>query len=150
MNPPPLDKGLLENASKAENFLRTHVPNEYSVVASMPEIPAATGHSVPLFLAPGKFSVTEDFDNVQAATIRMVTPEILGDIIYRAETGALVFSPASRWNFGWSLPSYRQMSERGRSQIFGKIAEDFELAFENRDYVIFLRKEILDSQHELD
>jgi hypothetical protein len=108
----------------------------------MPEIPAATGHRVPLRLAAGKFSVTEDFDEIRSESIHLATPGNIERMIKDSNTGAVVFSPGWRWNFAWSVPSYHFVSKEKTDSIFKEVVEDFELGFENQNYVIFIRKGI--------
>lgn len=145
LGPPPLEKNILLTAAEAENFLRTRLPPSYKVIASMPEIPAATGHQVPLILAPGKFAVTEDFDETQAALLHLATPQSVHDVVNDPTSGALVFSPGWKWNFSWSVPTYGWMSDEGKNLIFGDISENYEMEFANDSYVIFVRKNIQES-----
>jgi 4-amino-4-deoxy-L-arabinose transferase-like glycosyltransferase len=55
IHPPELNRELLRHARDASAFLQAQVGPHDVVACSMPEIPAASGHPVPLTLAMGKF-----------------------------------------------------------------------------------------------
>jgi hypothetical protein len=140
IRPPELNRDILVHAGKAETFLRTHLRAGEAVVGSMPEIPAATGHPVPPLLAMGKFGLTEDFSPEQAARLKMLSPASLLELIEDKRTGALVFATPRNWNFYWSLPSYKPMSDSERRKLREAIERDYELRFTSGHYVILLRR----------
>ena len=137
---PEIEKDVLFEAGQAETFLKSHVASDDLVVASMPEIPAATGHRISPLLAMGKFSITEDFPAVQAANLNMATPQSLQALILDRQTRALVLSTSPKWNFLWSLPSYQLLSGESREALKETVKQNYDLSFTNGHYVIFLRK----------
>lgn len=139
--PPEFSRDVLIYAGEAEAFLREHVNSEDHVVCSMPEIPAATGHRVAPLFAMGKFGITEDFPREDATRLKLLTPAALLDAIEDPRTGALVMSPSFNWNFFWSLPSYREISDEAWQKMSQAIKRDYEVAFMNEYYVILLRRQ---------
>ncbi len=140
IHPPDLNPNLLRNARDAGAFLQAHVGPQDVVASSMPEIPAATGNPVPLSLAMGKFGVTEDFDAAQAERLHMATPAALRALLRDPTTKALVLSTVLNWNFFWSLPSYRWLSEQARGELKQTVTENYTVGYANADYVVLLRR----------
>jgi hypothetical protein len=137
---PYINAALLSNAAKAEEFLRSRLAPGSIVVGSMPEIAAAAGMKVPGAMVMGKFGITEDFGVEIARRRRMLTPEMLSDLLKDPGTQGVVQSVLSNWNFVWSNPSYRSLSAEGQTEIRQAINAHFFLAYLNDDYVIFLRR----------
>jgi hypothetical protein len=133
---------VIENAALAAAFLRQHVPREQKVIASMPEIPIASGHGVPLELAMGKFALSEGIDPARAATLHVLTPAALLERINDSRTGALALSRAAPWNFAWSVPRYQWLSESAAMSLRAAMESNYEWAYDNDDYVILLRKPV--------
>jgi len=140
IHPPDLNPDLLRNARDASAFLRAHVGPRDVVACSMPEIPAATGNPVPLTLAMGKFGVTEDMDAAHAERLHMATPASLEAVLRDSGTKAVVISTVLNWNFFWSLPSYRWLSEKARAELKQAVTENFTVGYSNADYVVLLRR----------
>jgi hypothetical protein len=140
IHPPEFDRGLLSDANEAAVFLQGHVPPGAMVAASMPEIPVAAGERVPLTMAMGKYAITEELSPARAAQLGMLSPVALVEILHDPATKALVISPVLNWNFFWSLPSYRWLSEKSRHDIREAVRQDYLLGYTNNNYVIFLRK----------
>lgn len=140
IHPPEFDRGLLRDANQAAAFLQEHVPAGATVAGSMPEIAAAAGRRVPLTMAMGKYCITEDLAPIRSAELRMLSPGALLAILHDPETKALVVSPVLNWNFFWSLPSYRWLSENARHEIRQAVTRDYSLSYANANYVILLRK----------
>jgi hypothetical protein len=140
IHPPELNRDLLRNANEASAFLHAHVATDNVVACSMPEIPAASGNRVPLSMAMGKFSVTEDLDPALAARMHMLTPSALLEVLRDPATQALVISPVFNWNFFWSLPSYQWLSEKARGDLKQTVEQYYMLGYANADYVVLLRR----------
>jgi hypothetical protein len=140
IHPPQFDRGLLRDANQAAAFLQAHVAPPAVVAGSMPEIAVAAARRIPLMLAMGKYSITEDLDATQSAQLGMTSPAVLLGVLRDPETKALVISPVLNWNFFWSLPSYRWLSEKARTDIRQAVTKDYGLAYSNANYVILLRK----------
>jgi hypothetical protein len=140
--PPRQTHDVLIRVAEAEDFLRAHVPPGSLVAGSMPEIPVATGHPVPLSMSMGKFAITEDIAPNEASARLMLTPVMLREVLSDPETKAIVFYAGGlTWNFFWSLPSYRLLSDTAKAEIQQTIDLNYEKAFVNETYSIFLRKE---------
>jgi hypothetical protein len=146
VTPPDIGHRAVVNAAQAASFLRESTPPGATVVASMPEIPVASGRPVPVALAMGKFALSEDLDRADAAPLHLLTPSDLEAMLRDPESKALVMSSAPKWNFSWSLPRYHWLSDRSRTQIFAAVDECYDLAYTNSDYVIFLRKPTRDDR----
>ena len=138
--PPEYSPNVLLHAGQAEAFLRTNVSPGSIVACSMPEIPVAAGSRIPLTMAMGKFGITEDFSPALAQDRLMMTPSSLQGILNDPATKALVGSPSYNWNFFWSLPSYRVLSEAAQDEIRATIRTHYRLEFMNEEYVVYLRK----------
>jgi hypothetical protein len=137
---PEFNPNVLVHAGQAEAFLRSNIPANSVVVASMPEIPVAAGARIPLGLSMGKFSVTEDFSEALARHRLMLTPAALVRVLEDPATQAIVCSPSYNWNFFWSLPSYRTLSTVARESIYSTMRRDYAVGFINEEYVIYLRQ----------
>jgi hypothetical protein len=70
----------------------------------------------------------------------MLTPAALRDLLQDPATKALVISPVFNWNFFWSLPSYRWLSEKARGELKRTVAENYTVGYSNADYVVLLRR----------
>ena len=146
ISPPELTKGILLHAAEAEAFLRDKLPADSSVVGSMPEIAVAAGMRVPPSMVMGKFALTEDYVPEVAQDRMMLTPGMLRKLVADPDTKAVVLSSFASWDFSWSVPSYRAVSMESRNMIRSAINQDYQIAFMNDDYLVFLRKETARSE----
>ena len=138
--PPEYSKDILVHAKEAEAFLKDHVPRGSQVAASVPEVAVAAGLRVPLPMAMGKFGLTEDFTEGVAAKRLLLSPATLLEIIQDRQTRAIVLSTFDNWNFRWSVPSYKKISDRSEEIMWSTIGLHYDLAYKNDYYVILLRR----------
>ena len=138
---PLQEPGLLKDAAVASAFLAERTSPDAVVVTSMPEIAVAAGRQVPIELTMGKFGLTEEFSDELARRYHLATPRRLAALMADEKTEALVFSIGAGWNFAWSLPSFRRLSDEGLEQIREAIDHDFTLQYSNGSYVVFLRND---------
>lgn len=137
---PDMGSEILVPPAQVAAFLKSTVPTDSVVVASMPEIPVAAGLRTPLELAMGKFSLTEEMDPFIARKRLMVTPDSLCALMQNPSTQAVVLSMGYNWSFYWSVPSYRPLSSDAQELIRKTIATHFRLAVVNAEYIVYIKK----------
>lgn len=144
---PALTPDILLNAAQASAFLRSNTAPNALVAASMPEVPIGAERRIPLALAMGKFAMTEDYPVDLAQRRRMVTPELYGELLQNEAVAAVVLSRGPEWNFSWSVPSYRPLSNSGAHKIASALQRGFTVAYANDHYVILLRGASSNQRH---
>jgi hypothetical protein len=138
--PPKASSNALIDAATAAGILREHVAKDGYVLASMPEVPIASGHPTYVRLALGKFAMTEELSPEMAARLHMMTSDALLELLVDQRTQALVLSDLWTWNFGWSLPSMHWRSKPARDRMNEAIRANYEIVYSSSNYVVLLRK----------
>lgn len=137
---PDLDYSVLDDAADAARFVRESVEPSQQMIATMPEVAVAAERKVPLSLVMGKFAFSESLSDEMAISVGMVTPQQLGSLMADENTAGLILSAYPSWNFAWSMPELRFTSNDALDVIRRVIGEEYYLAYNNKNYVVFLRK----------
>ena len=117
------------------------VPEDRPLFGSMPVVALESGHPFPVDLLMGKFVLTEDYSDEEAARRHLITPAQLAQRLRSGEFGAVVLSRSPAWNFSWSVPSYYFLSPEGKRALSVGLEDAFEIGIESDTFVIFLPRE---------
>ena len=108
---------------------------------------AETGRNVPSGLRMGPFSFTVEIPPDRAARLHLVTHEELDVWFARPDVTVLAFFPRQVFNYGWTMPTFGQLSEDFHAQWFAPLRRDFAVAYEtDADFLLLVRKPAADQR----
>lgn len=137
---PDLDFEVSRDVEAMASLLRQTVPMTDEIFGSSPVVALESGHRFPAPFLMGKFAVTEDLSDREAARVHMLTPDSFATLLESETLGAVVLSVWTKWNFAWSAPSYRVLSRSGSETISGALDAHFEPTYTTDRFVAYLRK----------
>lgn len=124
------------------NFLKNAIPPGSAVIATTIEIPLTGGYRIPHKLAMGMFGFTDSISQEDADRFHMTTTKDLIRFLEDPKTSAWVGSLDNYLNYSWSAPHYSPVADLNQKAIIDCLENNYDFAFSNAAYVVFLRKPI--------
>jgi len=133
--------GYLDAVDQTATVVRRETRPDDPVLTSMPEIAVASGRPVFPRLELGKFGLTGEMDPVLARA-RHVLPfqELLDAVNAEACPVVVLFTKDLKWNFTWSIPSFRVIPPASTAQLQQALATHYRQIDANEFFAVYRRR----------
>ena len=131
-------------AAEVARFIRENTPRDAEVLTPMPIIAIDGQREIVPGLEMGKFALTTELPPPEAKRRHLHTPESLAQRIEQRKVAAVVLHDMrlrSRWNFAWSIPSFRRADADRMNHFSATLSRHYQLGFEQFPFVVLTPRE---------
>lgn len=123
-------------------FVQQNTPEDGRILTPIPIVAYEAHRDVLSGLEMGKFALTTELSAKRAHRLHLVTPETLTDFVVQKHAAAVVMHVVNRrptrWNFSWSVPSFRQPDATRMQRFNDALRKHYRVAFVREPFVVML------------
>jgi hypothetical protein len=143
---PPVDTALYRDTMRAAAYVGRFQQGDFPFVGSASTVALQAGRPVDPRMVMGTFCCTESYSEKEANKLRLMTPAGIGELMENPGCQVFVLFNTLNWNFVWSMPGFRPVSDAAIGKWKSTLARDFIQEYGDAHYVVYVRRSVYDRE----